>query len=214
MAMKMVVTRWMGGSSLLLALLLTCGCFPKLIKMEKAELARLKDEGEIQAIHYRGKLPEVNTDSSSNSEAEVLVLPFTSYQLRLILEDPVLRVKERIVLAMDAALELKSVRLIQEPLVGDDLDQLKAALGKGLAIDFKTIIWNLDRKKIWYVARSRLIRLEDSKILWQGVCDVKNHLPGSWDELMATEAALLKKRLNEVAENCALTLLAQLRGNE
>jgi hypothetical protein len=214
MAMQMADTRRIGALSLLLALLLTYGCFPKQIKMEKAELARLKDEGEIQAIHYPGKFPEVDTDSSSNNEPEVLVLPVTSYQLRLILEDPVLRVKERVVLAMDAALELKSVRLIQEPLVGDDIDQLKAALGKGLAIDFKTIIWNLDHKKIWYVARSRIIRLEDSKILWQGVCDVQNHLLGSWEELMAAEAALLKKRLNEVAESCALNILAQLPRNE
>ena len=171
-------------------------------------------EGEIQAVHYSGKFLEVDTDSSSNSEAEALVVPFASYQPRLILEDPVLEVKERVVLAMDAALELKSVRLIQEPLVGDDLDQLNAALGKGLAIDFKTIIWNLDHKKLWYVARSRIIRLEDSKILWQGVCDVTNHLSGSWAEHMAAEAALLKKRLNEVAESCAQNLEFQLVGNE
>ena len=214
MVIQMAVTRWIGALSLFLGLLLTYGCFPKLIKMEKAELARLKDEGEIQAIHYSGKFLEVDTDSSSNSEAEVLVLPITSCQLCLILEDPVLKVKERVVLAMDAAVELKSVRLIQEPLVGDDLDQLKAALGTGLAIDFKTIIWNLDHKTIWYVARSRIIRLEDSKILWQGVCDVKNHLLGSWAEHMAAEAALLKKRLNEVAESCAQNLEFQLLGNE
>jgi hypothetical protein len=214
MVMQMAVTRRIGTLSLFLALLFTYGCFPKLIEMEKAERARLKDEGEIQAVHYSGKFLEVDTDSSSNSEDEALVFPLASSQPRLILEDPVLEVKERVVLAMDAALELKSVRLIQEPLVGDDLDQLNAALGNGLAIDFKTIIWNLDHKKLWYVARSRIIRLEDSKILWQGVCDVKNHLSGSWAEHMAAEAALLKKRLNEVAESCAQNLEFQLVGNE
>ena len=134
MAMKMAGTRGIGVASLLFALLLTYGCAPKLIKMEKAELARLHDEGEIQAVHYSSPSPEVNwgdpdTMSPVVSPVLILMLPFylwDSHQKskqveQLSLEDPVVRVKERVVRVLETAFDLKSVRLVQEPLVGDDL---------------------------------------------------------------------------------------------
>jgi hypothetical protein len=224
MAMKMVVTRGIGVASLLLALLLTYGCAPKLIKMEKAELARLHDAGEIQAIHYSPPSPEASMgDENPQSALHILILPFElreshrkSKQVEeLSLEDPVLRVKERVVPALETAFDLKRVRLVQAPIVGDDLDQLKAALGKGFVIDFKTIILQIVNEKIRYLARSRVVRLEDSETLWQGVCDVKNTIPdGSWDELTAAKGKLLKEKFKKSAEICAQQLLAQLPGSE
>jgi hypothetical protein len=221
--MKIALTGGIGALSLLLALLLTYGCAPKLIKMEKAELARLHDAGEIQAIHYSPPSPEAFMgDENPQSALHILILPFElrdshrkSKQVEeLSLEDPVLRVKERVVPALATAFDLR-VRLVQKPLVEDDLDQLKAALGTGFVIDFKTITWEIVNEKIRYLARSRIVRLENSETLWQGVCQVKDTIPdGSWDELMAATGTLLKVKLKKSAEICAQELLAQLPGSE
>lgn len=233
--MKIAVAKRLGASSLLLALLLTYGCnTPTPIKIEKAELARIKAEGEIQAVHYSRAIPTIDTsDPDPVSPAVIFLLPYYLWDnhqkskqvIQLSLEDPVLRVKERVVLALDTALDLKSVRLVQVPLVGDDMDELKAALGKGLVMDFKTNYWLIGHSKstvhgvvyngIFYSARSRIVRLEDSKILWQGVC-VPKAIPkfDSWDELMAGNGTLLKVKVNELAESCVQELLAQLVGEK
>ena len=224
--MKMVVSREIGVASLLLTLLLTCGCAPKLIKMEKSELARLHDGPEIQAIHYSSPPPEVGwSDPNPQSALHIFILPFElkdshskSKQVEgLHLEDPVWRVKERVVPSLVTVVDLKRARLVREPLVDDDLDKLRAALGKGVVIDFKTIHWAVRKaqrgNQIEYSVRARILRLEDSKNLWQGVCEDTRSFD-SFDELMAANGMLLKMKLNQSAEACAQEILAQLPGSD
>lgn len=78
---------------------------------------------------------------------------------------------------------------------------------------------------------ARLLRSEDSKIMWQGVCDsigggipyITQGNPGplfipkqfvgeqsyTGDEWTANNGALLKRTLNDVANACAQALLAE-----
>lgn len=206
--------------AILAILVLISGCAPALIKMEKEELDRLKSEGEIRAVHYPPASPFVSAvDPEPVHPIYIVVWPWDlwvrsprmSRQVEeLSLEDPVLRVMERFIPAVETALDLKNVRVIQEPIASGDLDQLRIAFGKGLLLDFKTIHWTIFTNEIRYSAQSRLVRLEDSKSPWQGVCDVRHVNPSwSWDDLMSAQGMPLKVKLNEAADICATQLVAQ-----
>lgn len=233
--MKLAGTRRIGAASLLLGLVLTYGCaspLPEQIIVKKVELHRLKDQEEIQAIHYSLATPGVFIgDLEPQSAAAIVLVPFELLREKrlskrlneLSLEDPILRVKERFLAALDRAGVFKHVRLVQAPLVGDGLDELKAALGKGLVIDFKTTHWTIGNSVspdygrvyggIFYEARSRIVHLEDSMILWQGVCVPTPIKLGSWEQLMTENGTLLEAELNKSADICTRQLLQQLLGN-
>ena len=209
---------------LLLVLLLTYGCAPKPIKLENGDLVRIKEEKEILAVHYPGTSPSTTYNSdlgngmAGAAGGYILFLPvilLQEYQWSkqveaLSLEDPASRVKARFISALKTAAVLKNVRTIQEPVVGDSLDELKTSIGEGLIIDVRTHHWFIaGNGPLGYWARSRVVRLEDSKILWQGVCQISDGLKGSYEDVTSAQGAHLKVKLNEVADACSDQLVAQ-----
>jgi hypothetical protein len=111
---------------------------------------------------------------------------------------------------LKTAAVLKNVRAIQEPVAGDSLDELKTVFAKGLIIDVKTHRWGIaGNGPFAYGARARVVRLEDSKTLWQGVCKVEDEMTGVRDDVESAEGAHLKVKLNEMADACSDQLVDQ-----
>ncbi len=203
-------------------------CAPTLIMLQKEELAQLKDQPEIHAIHYARPAPKGTTRGPGGP-----IIPMFQFgprgaavgilaQIALkalaagaqsatgppevyCWDDPVLQVKDRFLVSLEAELGLKQIRVVRDPREDDDLEKLKAEFGSSLILDFKTT--NCEVKEpdqfIAYQARSRLIHLGDSKIIWQGVCGVE---PGS--EIPKGSS------VKEAADKCAKQLLAQFIGKE
>lgn len=140
------------------------------------------------------------------------------------LQDPVLRVKERFLSTLSVDFDLKNIRPVQGPLTDDRVPALKERFGQGVVIDFKTIKWDLlyyltdwSHYRIAFSARARMVRLEDSKIIWQGVCDIvgkDRKTSPTLDELESNNGALLKVKLNGAADRCVEELLEQFPDKE
>ena len=201
---------------------------PTLIPLQKEELAQLKDQPEIHAIHYARPAPKDTTrgpggpivpmfqfgprGAAVGILAQLVIMGLvaavrsaTGAPEDYCWDDPVLQVKDRFLVSLEAELGLKQIRVVRDPREDDDLEKLKAEFGSSLILDFKTT--NCEVKEpdqfIAYQARSRLIHLGDSKIIWQGVCGVE---PGS--EIPKGSS------VKEAADKCAKQLLAQFIGKE
>lgn len=193
-------TRWSGrcGAVVLFLLLLTSGCATTIKMVGREELGRLKDEGAIRVVRY--------FPASVDRAAKELSLG-----------DPVLRVRDHFLSGVEAELGLKNLQVVADPVVSDDVDQLKSAFGSGLVLDFKTQLWGINRGVVFssrlnYQARARLIRLDESKLLWEGRCLGSSLRLPRWAQLAADEGKVLKAKLVETGEACAQVLLDQFLG--
>jgi len=142
---------------------------------------------------------------------------------RISLDDPVFRVRDRFLAGLAADLGIAQPSA-QEVFESDDIEVLRQELGSsGLVLDFRTLNWGIgatsnlvgaNKYGVGYIGGARLIRLEESKILWKGLC-----MSGTRDDKKATlvtlqenDGALLKEWLAEAAEVCADSLLSQFAG--
>lgn len=137
------------------------------------------------------------------------------------LQDPVLRVKSRSIDLL-ARENFRNIQPYDSQLPEDDLGNLKQKLDSDMVMDFKTITWVLasnpkDPKRYLdsFRARSRLIRVEDGKVLWEGECGFKKHDPKSAltiDEMLDNQGTLLKTLFQEDADACADEIVSQFLG--
>ena len=236
-----VAGRFIQRLSLFLPFLFFYGCAPTIIEIDREMLMRLKNEPQILAVHYQpasfevyGQLGAAGAATATGLATELFGLAgglaaagvvwggAISAGKQLIkdysLEDPSPRVKEGFISAIESRLGFKSTRSIKETLSTEDLGELKEKFGNMIVIDFLTSQWVFSDRgafsgeyRLSYSARSRLVRLEDSKVLWQGVCQLFRSVP-SLEELKADNGALLKEKLNEAADICVSQLVAQLAG--
>lgn len=209
--------------------LLMYGCTPTLIKMEQEELIHLKDQPDIQAVHYPPQNSFEFFRSGLTGGGVLLTLIDAARGSKMAkdysLTDPILKVKDRFLSSLDGHAGFKNIRSIQEPHESDDLEEVKRTFGTGVVIDFKTYAWGLsesasalmifrERYYVTYWARTRMIRLADSKIIWQGFCKIEGQDQKALGEFTANNGELLKVKLNEAADACAEQLLAQFFGQE
>ena len=133
------------------------------------------------------------------------------------LEDPAIQVRNSFIKGV--AGHLDAARLVQagEPLPDDDVEALRKKFGGGVALDFKTTTWGLLSSslitvpyQVVYFGRSRLLRLSDGRVLWQGQCQYDGRYPGAnLDQFKANSTPVLKEKFGEAAESCARELLTQ-----
>jgi hypothetical protein len=108
-------------------------------------------------------------------------------------------------------------------LPGDGLDEVARAVGRGLAFDVSSFNWGLQPDQsstsaytLYYRARARLIRSEDKKVLWLGICSANPADPPgrgpSWDQFLANQGQLLREKSGALADRCAAELIDQLLG--
>ena len=194
------------------------GCAPALIPMDKEELIQLKNLPEVDAVHYES--PAFLSDVGVYGVVGFTLMAAKGKSIKETykIEDPTLAVKARFVDNLISELKLIHVRLIDQPFRSDSLDDIRQAHTGRLLFDFKTIGWGTGIRSgfstdqyIGYSVRGRLIRTEDSKVLWQGLCkfetpDIKRAA------LTENDGALLKGKLREAGDTCAADLWVQFQG--
>ena len=210
-------------------LLLGYGCAPVQIKMSRDDWNYVKAQPEIVAVHYPPSTPFTAATRERSLVGGLLgVALYVAKGNEMVkdhnLEDPILQVKNNFLSAVVQNTGITSSRSIQEPQSEDSLDELQKALGKSLVIDFKTTEWVLSyirfdwsHYRLRYLAQARLIRLNEPRIIWQGVCKVEEDqllANPTWDEIIANNASLLKAKMKEAANRCADQLIAQFLGKE
>jgi hypothetical protein len=132
------------------------------------------------------------------------------------LGDPALRVAEQVGKTLQADLGVGRVVVEQDPVPED------APAGSGLLLDVRTEQWRLlyfptdwSHYRVAYQASTRLVDPGRSAVLWQSSCDVLgSDLSESptLEELEANDAALLRVKFDEVADECARQLRGALAG--
>jgi hypothetical protein len=91
----------------------------------------------------------------------------------------------------------------------DDLSAVKTAYPGRWLFDFKTMGWGSAAEgDVEFTVRARLIRSDDAKIVWQGLCKYETH-DAKGELLTARNAALLKKKLQAGVSPCARQLWSQ-----
>ncbi len=226
---------------LLVMLLVAAGCGPATVSLDPVELARLRQRPEVVAVHYPPRLPfMVITRDTSKAEgvgglfgpigfgvgAAASVSASKELGARFIseysLEDPVVKVKERVVSALQREASVPNIRTAPVVEPTEEVAALRKTFGVATVIDFKTITWAVWFHKddplryfIAYRARVRLVRLDGSKVTWEGECGFRGQDPRrapTLDDLRAERGALLKSRFEEVAVACGQELATRLLG--
>jgi hypothetical protein len=144
--------------------------------------------------------------------------------LEIPLEDPAIRVKDRLISGLGADGRIGPIRPAAAAMDSDDLKSLKQALGPVTVLDVRTTGWGLfpyqvDPKTflVHYTVKARLIRLDQEKVLWRD--EISCYTPGdrrfgapALEDLKADGGALLKTTMARTAEVCVDPLLASFRG--
>jgi hypothetical protein len=205
------------------ACVLIAGCAGQQVVMTPEDQRSLSSQP-LYAVHYEAKGGFL-VESTGHTAMALLVTPLVALtqvaegnelRTQLALEDPVLRSKERLVKVVQSGLDLTQVRSIPKPQEGDAVASIKRAYGDGVLLDVRTTRWGIHNNRAKYQARARLVRLADSRVLWEAACNEvvagKDAREPTREEISANNGALLKAKLGEAAELCADQLAAWLVG--
>jgi hypothetical protein len=221
----------------LLLAVLGQGCAPSLVSIARNELERMKNQPSIHVVHYSSPSLTARTPSTDVGAALGGVLGAgvstgmaktegEKLKEQCSLGDSSIKVRETVLDRLSAEMGIKNFRVVPDRLESDELDTLRSKFGNDLLMDFKTHHWTLypvpgsrwttSRYFIIYSIRARLVRLQDSKVIWLGYAkfDESQALSTSstWDELIANDCTALKTKVGKVAEMCAQQLADQLFG--
>ena len=131
--------------------------------------------------------------------------------------EPAVRLRERFLERLGPG-HAAEVLLAPGVVTDDGAGDLKKAFGEGFVLDFRTRIWRLmysagkKHHKIEYWGRVRLVRLSDSKVLWNETCkflgDAKK-VEGADEDMLANDAALLRSTFDLAVDHCVAELSAE-----
>jgi hypothetical protein len=138
------------------------------------------------------------------------------------LDDPALRVKERLVAALAERLALNNVRAVATPVEDIDAKTLSGRFKDAVVLAVQTDEWTLRHLDISpyygiaYGATARLVKTTDGTILSNASCRLggKNFARLTMDELKADNGAQLKSRIEQTADLCVEGLLFELVSRE
>jgi len=211
------------AAALLSTLAVLSGCAGQRVALSQQDRASLASQPQIHLVHHDSQLI-FSIESTGRTAAGVLFTPLLAaafvmegraLQRDLRLEDPAARVKERLGEALRARRAWTNVRVVAEPAPGSDPEALKRMFATGLVLDVQTRKWGLDNARVKYSALGRLVRLEDSALIWEAACEFiarKDEGAPAMETLTAEDGALLKARILEAAEGCAGQLAAWVIG--
>jgi hypothetical protein len=228
---------------LALGLVVPIGCAGTAVhEIDKQELSKLKEQAEIQTVYYSAP-PFTAWRGEDRSPARELIMGLLfgaiggaieadrsfaaakkagkSVQDGSGIEDAIVRVRDRFISRWQQGMTLK-VTPVAEVLQDDDPVALRKKLQPGVVLDFRTTEWGIkhipkdpSRYQITYAARARLVRVQNSEVLWQGACQSKDEQAvesSTLEEFLADQGALLKRRFDVAADDCADTFIIQLFG--
>ena len=222
--------------SLLPIVLLTLGsigCAPAFVPLDKEEMARLRSEPQILVMAYEpppfgyqspltpvapGAAGVFNPATGASAIGATTDPRAPVFLLASALEDPVFEVKEVFVRGLAGRLGATRLVDVQEVLAHDEIQGLAKRFGNEVVLDFRTRSWGLLQAatrlypyQIVYEVRSRLLRLSDARILWQGHCQYDGrYARANVDEAAANSVPALREKFSQAAEACANVLLAQI----
>ncbi|GJL63983.1 MAG: hypothetical protein NPIRA04_26370 [Nitrospirales bacterium] len=225
---------------LIICLITTVGCTPKVIKMDQATQESLSKVHQMTAIHYEsndfevphhylkymfGVISAAIATGVAHSEAEDVVARFH-------LQDPIMQVKEGFLSKFSQKFSNVKLSQISEAFTDDDINELKDGFGNQKVFDFQTVSWGIVRAKhdfstppafqtgrnVKYSARARLLDVNEEKVLWQGVCDLLDEV--NFGEAHLEESVpdskenFLKKKFETLANRCIHELIKQFSDTE
>jgi hypothetical protein len=129
------------------------------------------------------------------------------------LEDPVVRVRDRLLASLQSHYKMTSVTRVAQPAGRLNPGSLYRTLGgNGLVLEVGTANWGIDNNRAKYAAAARVFRLSDDTVLWQAQCndsiaDAGKPSPTA-EALRANQAELLKAKIMQAADACADQLAA------
>lgn len=204
--------------------LLLAGCAGQHTKLGNEDRAALATQP-LHAVDY-GPMG-FHLESSGYTAAAVIFSPLVvvgqmaegrELQEDLKLQDPVGRVKDRLVRGLQANFNITDVRAVTERPAQNNPESLRKAFGSGIVLEVNTRKWGIDNNRAKYSAQARLTRLPDATVLWEAACNEvvadKDKPSPSRDALRANGGELLKAKLNEAADACADQLVAWAAGKD
>jgi hypothetical protein len=214
--------------------LVVAGCAPSRIAIDKAEFSRVRAEGKIPVVTHKPEpLSFLSAGDNLKWNLAALAVPLGGFFVGRhaeslartqgealatanSLQDPAEKVRDGFLSALVAQLGFSNFVPLQEAFATDDPKRMGEKLTAAVVLDFKTVDWRVSpagmgsRYRVFYRMRSRLFRTSDAKVLWQGDCRYdKDDSDATLDELTADSGELLRARMEQAAEFCAMTLLAQ-----
>jgi hypothetical protein len=180
-------------------------------KLARDEQLALSSQPKIHAVHHRpaaafAAREPITTAVLPDTPADPTVSESTRPQ-REQPEDPAPRVKSRLVGALQANLKLTNVDTISDPLQNDDVKTLKDVFKTGVVLDVRTMKWGGDDYQGNYLVRARMVRLEDSTVLWKATCNARWAYDGN-------PGNPLRAQLRKAADDCATQLSARALGKD
>jgi hypothetical protein len=192
-----------------LGFLAFAGCAPALVAISREDLAQLKNQAEIGAAHHDPALFYADAGVYGLIGYGMSISAGKEIRTKYALEDPAAAVGAKFLQNLRAELGGVAVRTVDRPVSNDDLGAVKAAYRGPWLFDFKTIGWGSAAEgDVEFTVRGRLIRNDDSRIVWQGMCKYETR-DAKGELLTAMNAALLKKKLEAGVSPCARDLWNQ-----
>ena len=135
--------------------------------------------------------------------------------------DPAEIIANRLIAAMQDAY---NIRPVLQPIMVDKNDALKIAVDARTStkfiIDVQTIDWGFkhfpsdrDRYGVIYIAKARLINIQDKTVVAEGFCKQipeRQERAPTYEDLLSNRAARLKSALNNAAATCTRLIKAQM----
>ena len=136
--------------------------------------------------------------------------------------DPAAGVGEQLASLLTGSLGASGIANVETPPADDQLSTLRRQLGSGIVLDVRTLGWQIGYYRsaprhyhLDYVARARLVRLDDASVLSQASCRHQSDDPPeqrpTLDGLKANNGEVLKAHLRKAADDCARQLAAGMR---
>ena len=204
-------------------LLLLTACAGQHTRLSSENRRSLAADPQLHAVHHK-TMGSFSYESTGYSLAGAFITPLVVFaqvaegsgmESDLQLEDPVLRVKDRLVTALQSQFKLANVVAVSVPPKSDSIATLAQAFRTGVVLDVRTMKWGVDNARAKYSARARLIRLSDAAILWSATCEYiadKAKPSPKMTELKENGGILLKAKILDAADGCADQLVAWVNG--
>jgi len=204
------------------------GCATPSAKLSSQDRADLKRFEAINVVHLQSGWPSFHTPagvlaseltyglSEDWSAGQKLVKKFN-------IEDPNQMVKADFLRQIKAGNVANFVNDAQ-PLAYKEgkIDRMKAKYGNGVVLKFSPATWqiwyypfNWARYQMWFGSYAELVRLDDSKVLWNAGCraDQKDsEAAPTLDELTVDNSIVLEKWVKDSTEKCARQLVNDFMG--
>lgn len=215
--------------SIVTAFLFLQGCAAPKVNLTNQDRTQLKKLKSVKAFHMYPGWPTLKTPlgviasdltlgfSEDWTEGQKLVKKFK-------IKNPSMLIKREFIKQVNYRKKAANFVDVRKQLAYKDseIEAMKKKYKKGVVLKIQPGMWqiwyypfNWARYHMWYGASAQLIRLDDSKVLWNAACradqDNKDTAP-TLDELTANNSKVLYNWVNNATAQCARQLANDFMG--